>query len=58
MRTTEQNLDGVMRYLKHIEPQREVFESVTRAELEAMGARLDYIEGHLAELEARFDALE
>lgn len=58
MRTPEQNLAGVMAYLKHIEPQREAFESVTRADLDAMGARLDYIEGHLAELEGRIDALE
>lgn len=58
MRTPEQNIAGVMAYLRQAEPKREAFESVTRAELEALGARLDYVEGHLAELEGRIDALE
>ena len=47
MRTPEQNLDGVMRYLKHIEPQREAFEKVTRYDFEAMQARLDCLESTL-----------
>ena len=46
-----------MAYLKHIEPQREAFEKVTRYELDSIQARLDYIEGHIAELEARLDEL-
>ena len=29
-RTPEQNLDGVMRYLRHMEPKREQFEQATR----------------------------
>ena len=57
MRTPEQNIAGVMAYLKHIEPQREAFEKVTRYDIEAMQARLDYMEGHIAELEARLDEL-
>lgn len=56
-RTPEQNIAGVMRYLKHIEPQREQFEKVTRYDIEAMQARLDYLEGHIAELEGRLDEL-
>jgi len=58
MRTPEQNLAGVMAYLKEIEPKREAFESVTRFDLEAIQARLDYLEGHVAELEGRIDGLE
>ena len=57
MRTPEQNIAGVMAYLKHIEPQREQFEKVTRYDIEAIQARLDYLEGHIAELEARLDEL-
>ncbi len=56
-RTPEQNLDGVMRYLRHMEPKREQFEQVTRYDIDAMQARLDYLEGHIAELEARLDEL-
>ena len=56
-RTPEQNLDGVMRYLRHMEPKREQFERVTRYDIDAMQARLDYLEGHIAELEARLDEL-
>ena len=43
--------------LKHIEPKREQFERVTRYDIDAMQARLDYLEGHIAELEARLDEL-
>ena len=57
MRTPEQNLTGVMTYLKIIEPQREQFEKVTRYDLGSLMARLDYMEGHIAELEARLDEL-
>ena len=57
MRTPEQNIAGVMAYLKHIEPQRERFENVTRYDIDSLLARLDYLEGHIAELEARFDEL-
>ena len=57
MRTLEQNLAGVMRYLKIIEPQREQFEKITRYDLDSLMARLDYLEGHVSELEARFDEL-
>ena len=57
MRTPEQNLAGVMAYLKHIEPKREQFEKVTRYDLDSVMARLDYLEGHIAELEARLDEL-
>lgn len=57
MRTPEQNIVGVMAYLRHIEPQREAFEKLTRYELDSMRARLDYLEGHIAELEARLDEL-
>lgn len=56
-RTPEQNLAGVMRYLKHIEPQREQFEQVTRYDIDSMQARIDYLEEHIAELEARLDEL-
>ena len=56
-RTPEQNLDGVMRYLRHMEPKREQFEQVARYDIDAMQARLDYLEGHIAELEARLDEL-
>ena len=56
-RTPEQNIAGVMRYLKHIEPQREQFEKVTRYDIEAMQARIDYLEGHIAELASRLDEL-
>lgn len=58
MRTPEQNLDGVMAYLRQAEPKREAFESVTRADLDILRARLDCIEQQQAELEARLDALE
>lgn len=57
MRTPEQNLDGVMAYLKHIEPKRQQFEKATRYDLDSVMARLDYLEGHIAELEARLDEL-
>ena len=57
MRTPEQNLNGVMAYLKHIEPQREQFEKVTRNDLDSIRARLDCLEGHIEELAARFDEL-
>ena len=57
MRTPEQNLNGVMAYLKHIEPQREQFEKVTRYDLDSLMARLGYLEGHVSELEARLDEL-
>ena len=56
-RTPEQNIAGVMAYLKHIEPKREQFERVARYDIAAMQARLDYLEGHIAELEARLDEL-
>ena len=56
-RTPEQNIAGVMAYLKHIEPKREQFELVARYDIDAMQARLDYLEGHIAELEARLDEL-
>ena len=57
MKTPEQNLAGVMAYLKHIEPQREAFEKVTRYDVDSLRARVDYLEKHIAELEARLDAL-
>ena len=57
MRTLEQNLAGVMRYLKIIEPQREQFEKVTRYSLDLLMARLECFECHIAELEARLDEL-
>ena len=57
MWTPEQNLAGVMTYLKIIEPQREAFEKITRYSLDSLIARLDYLEGHVAELEARLDEL-
>ena len=56
-RTPEQNIAGVMAYLKHIEPKREQFERVARYDIDAMQARLDYLEGHIAVLEARHDEL-
>ena len=56
-RTPEQNLDGVMRYLKHIEPVREQFEKVTRYDVAAMQARMDCLEALVAQLEARMDEL-
>ena len=33
------------------------FEKVTRYDLDSIQARLDYLEGHIAELEARLDEL-
>ena len=57
MRTLEQKLAGVMRYLKIIEPQREQFEKITRYDLDSLMARLDYLESHVSELEARLDEL-
>ena len=57
MRTPEQNLNGVMTYLKIIEPQREQFEKVTRYELDLLIARLDCFECHIAEVKARLDEL-
>ena len=57
MRTLERNLAGVMRYLKIIEPQREQFEKITCYDLDSLMARLDYLEGHVSELEARLDEL-
>ena len=56
-RTPEQNLDGVMRYLKAAEPLRERFEKVTRYDLDAMQARLDCLEAHIAQLEQRLEEL-
>ena len=56
MRTPEQNLKGVT-YLKIIEPQREQFEKITRYDLDSLMARLDYLESHVSELEARLDEL-
>ena len=46
-----------MTYLEIIEPQREQFEKVTRYDLDSLMARLDYLEGHVNELEARLDEL-
>ena len=57
MRTPEQNIAGVMEYLRHIEPQREAFEKVARYELDSMQARLDCLEAHIAELESRLSEL-
>jgi uncharacterized protein YceH (UPF0502 family) len=56
-RTPEQNLAGVMAYLKQIEPERDQFEKVARYDLDALQARLDYLEGHVAALEQRIDEL-
>ena len=56
-RTPEQNLDGVMRYLRHMEPKREQFEQVTRYDIAALQARMDCMEAHIAQLEARIDEL-
>lgn len=56
-RTPEENLDGVMRYLRHIEPVREQFEKVTRQDIAAMHARIDCLEAYIAQLEARIDEL-
>ena len=57
MRTPQQNLNGVMTYLKIIEPQREAFEKITRYNFVLLTARLDYLEGHVNELEVRLDEL-
>ena len=57
-RTPEQNLNGVMRYLKAAEPLRERFERVTRYDLDAMQARIDYLEAHIAQLEQRIDEMQ
>ena len=57
MRTPEQNLNGVMTYLKTIEPQREAFEKITRYDLDLLMARLECFECHIAELAARLDEL-
>ena len=46
-----------MRYLKHIEPVRDQVEKVTRYDVAAMRARLDCLEAHIAQLEARIDEL-
>ena len=46
-----------MRYLRHIEPQREQFERATRYDIGALQARLDCLEARIAELEARIDEL-
>ena len=56
-RTPEQNIAGVMAYLKHIEPKREQFERVARYDIDAMQARIDCMEAHIAQLEARIDEL-
>ncbi|MBP7606275.1 MAG: hypothetical protein KA752_04455 [Giesbergeria sp.] len=56
-RTPEQNIAAVMAYLRDTGPKREQFEKVTRYDIEAMQARLDNLEGHAAELEARLDEL-
>ena len=56
-RTPEQNLDGVMRYFRHMEPKREQFEQVTRYDIAALQARMDCMEAHIAQLEARIDEL-
>ena len=57
-RTPEQNLAGVMRYLKAAEPLRERFEKVTRYDLDAMQARIDCLEAHIAQLEQRIDEMQ
>ena len=57
MRTPEQNLNGVMTYLKIIEPQREQFEKVTRHSLDKLMARLDCFECQIAELEVRLNEM-
>lgn len=49
-RTPEQNLDGVMRYLRHMEPKREQFEQVTRYDIAALQARMDCMEAHIAQV--------
>ena len=57
MMTPEQNLDGVMRYLKLIAPQREAFEKATRYGIDSIRARLEQLDAKIAELEARLDEL-
>ena len=42
-------------YLKQMEPQRESFDTAMRDGLDSVQIRLDYLEGHIAELEARLD---
>ena len=56
-RTPEQNIAAVMAYLRDTDPKREQFERGARYDIDAMQARLDYLEGHIAELEARLDEL-
>ena len=55
MRTPEQNLAGVMAYLRDTEPQRDQFEKFTRCDLDSLKARLDYLEDCIAELQTRLD---
>ena len=43
--------------MRHMEPKREQFEQVTRYDIAAMRARLDCLEAHIAQLEARIDEL-
>ena len=57
-RTPEQNLDGVMRYLKAAEPLREQFESATRYDIQTLLHRLDESERRIAELEQRIDEMQ
>ena len=56
-RTPEQNIAAVMAYLRDTDSKREQFERGARYDIDAMQARLDYLEGHIAELEARLDEL-
>ena len=56
-RTPEQNIAAVMAYLRDTDPKREQFERGARYDIDAMQARLDYLEGHIAEIEARLDEL-
>ena len=56
-RTPEQYLVGVLRFLLYFEPLGEQVEKVTRYDVAAMRARLDCLEAHIAQLEARIDEL-
>ena len=57
MRTLEENVAGVMAYLRQAEPKREQFESTTRHDIRALLHRLDETERRIAELEQRLDEL-
>lgn len=58
MRTLEQNVQGIMDYLKKYEPIRDKIEQGLRADLDAARREIADLTSRLDQLEPRMDAIE